>query len=141
MENYSKSNYADKDGYAPLIKGEVIRDENNVMYYIYVLYGFASLSVFNCLLSTLDFFSRVMPGHNPSFVLSFVLSVLVIFSTFFVILYAHKLDFYFKNNCCILINIPILLSVPILSNYLETSDQRFTAFNILLMVLSVISAL
>ena len=78
-----------------------------------MLYGFSALSVFNTVLSTLDYFIKVMPGYRPDFVCSFGVSVLAIFSTMVVILYAHKIRFPLKNNLVILIRIPFTIAIPI----------------------------
>ena len=82
---------------------EPLKDKYNILFMVYMLYGFAALSVFNSVLSTLDYFIRVMPGYRPDFVCTFGLSVLAIFSILAVILYAHKIKFPLKNNLVTLI--------------------------------------
>jgi hypothetical protein len=41
------------------------KDRGNIIYWVYVLYGFSVLSIFNSILSTLDFFINSMPSYNP----------------------------------------------------------------------------
>lgn len=38
-----------------------LTDKGSVSYWVYVLYGFSVLSIFNSILSTLDFFIEAMP--------------------------------------------------------------------------------
>jgi len=116
-------------------------DKNNIMKAIYTFYGFSAMSMYNTILSTLDFYIARMPGYNPDFVFSFVLTVLVIFCAFFVILYSYKLNFYVKNNLVILLEIPITLGLPLLNEYVGTSKGRFISFIIVNMLISAVYSL
>jgi hypothetical protein len=99
------------------IKG--MTDKGNVVYWIYVLYGFSVLSIFNSILSTLDFFIESMPDYNPQFILDLGLNLFVTISALFVIVYGYLLRFEIKNNLIILLQIPFTLGLPLICNYVE----------------------
>ena len=44
-----------------------VKDKGNVIYYIYLLYGFSTLATYNSVLSTLEYFIEEMPTRNPGF--------------------------------------------------------------------------
>lgn len=77
-------------------------DLNNTVYWIYVLYGFSVLAIFNSILSTLDYFINSMPDYSPEFVVDLGLNIFVTISAVFVIVYGHLLSFEVKNNLCII---------------------------------------
>ena len=110
------------------------------MYCVYVLYGFASMSAINTIMSTLKFFFDQMPKYDPSFFFLFLWSVLAIFVIVIFIIYGYKLTWGFKNNMIIFLLIPLVLSLPILTYNLDSANDRFTAYTILLLVISILNS-
>jgi len=111
------------------------------MYWVYVAYGFSSLAMYNTLLSTIDFFIKQMPDHNPSFFLGLGFNLLVGFTAVFVMVYGHYLAFTFKNNISILIQIPFSIALPLSSNFLKNANSRFIAFIFIMMALGAVNSL
>lgn len=108
------------------------------MYWVYVAYGFSSLAMYNTLLSTIDFFIKQMPDHNPSFFLGIGFNLLVVFIAVFVMVYGHHLSFTFKNNISILIQIPFSIALPFTCTYFQNTDSRFIAFIFIMMALGAV---
>mmetsp|Transcript_12862 Transcript_12862/g.21759 ORF Transcript_12862/g.21759 Transcript_12862/m.21759 type:complete len:91 (-) Transcript_12862:139-411(-) len=89
------------------------------MYIVYAFYGFASMSFFNILLSTLDYFNEAMPDYNPSFFLNLGLNIAVVILMNFVILYSHRVSFPIRNNFMILAQIPLTIAIPVACHLLN----------------------
>lgn len=49
-------------------------DKNNLVYYVFVLFGIGSLLPWNAVLTALDFFSQNFPHHKPNFTFSLTLN-------------------------------------------------------------------
>ena len=73
------------------------------MYMIYILYGISYFAIYNAILSSLSFYIKEMPDKDPDFVLGFFSNILAFISSFIVILFSHKLNYYLKNNLLIVI--------------------------------------
>lgn len=99
------------------------------------------MSIFNTIISALDFLILKMPGYDPSFWVGFGWNTLGIVTMIFVILYAHKCNYFCKNHLTIVLQIPLTLSIPILANYLQLTSSRFYAYVLNMMVLGCINAL
>ena len=86
-----------------ILDARVPKDEGNIIYYIYLLYGFSLLVVFNSILSTLTYFINQMPGYSPSFVVSFGFNLLVMLMLVFIMVRGHLIAFKVKNNLMLLL--------------------------------------
>jgi hypothetical protein len=106
-----------------------------------VIYGFSVLSIFNSILSTLDYFINSMPSYNPSFILDLGLNLFVAFTGLFVIVYGYVLSFEVKNNVCILMQIPLTLALPLACKFFDNENVIFVVFLICLMLLGSVNSL
>ena len=110
------------------------------MYWVFTVYGFSVLAIFNSILSTLDYFIERMPDYNPNFFISFGLNIFVCFLTMFIIVYGHKLQYFCKNHFACLLQIPLTLGLPILPHVISDEKTRFIAFVLDLMTLGCVNA-
>lgn len=109
------------DDSTSMLLGEVsglMPKDDKAMYWVYVMYGFSVLSIFNAFLSCLDYFIAQMGDYNPTFYLTLGLNTFVIIMMYFGILYGKYFSFTFRNNVMILIQIPITIGVIFLCKYL-----------------------
>lgn len=111
------------------------------MYWIYVLYGFSVLAIFNSILSTLDYFKKSMPDYSPEFVVDLGLNIFVTISAIFVIVYGHLLSFEVKNNFMIIVQIPFTLALPLACKLIESEKIMFIVFIASLMLLGIVNSL
>ena len=98
-----------------LLLGPPPTEGKRILYWIYVMYGFAMLIIFNAVLSTLDYFIKSMPNHKPSFFVSFGFNLLVMLFLGVVILKGHLIPFKIKNNFMMFLSIPLALALPLSS--------------------------
>lgn len=118
---------------------EVVEDKT--MKWVFVVYGFSALAIFNCILSSLDFFIEQMPDYNPSFWVGLGLNLFVCVAMVFVLIYGHKLNYSFKNHGAILIQIPLTLSLPLSAQYFEDVKTRFLLYVFNMMILGAVNSL
>ena len=116
-------------------------DLKNTMYWVYVLYGFSVLAIFNSILSTLDYFEKSMPDYSPEFVVDLGLNIFVTISAIFVIVYGHLLTFEVKNNFMILVQIPFTLALPLACKFIEDEKTMYIVFIASLMLLGIVNSL
>lgn len=119
---------------------EVVPPGGGAMYYVYTLYGFSALAIFNSVLSTLDFFIERMPNNDPNFVVSFSVTIFQIITLIFIMVYGHKVSYFCMNHGACLVQIPLTLGLPILTQTLAEERMRFIAFNVLLMAIGGVNA-
>ena len=115
--------------------------EDKTMKRVFVVYGFSVLAIFNCILSTLDYFIEQMPGYNPSFWVGLGLNLFVCVAMIFVLVYGHHLYYSFKNHISILLQIPLTLSLPLTAYYLEDVHTRFVVYVLKMMILGGVNSL
>lgn len=110
------------------------------MYWVYTMYGFSVLAIFNSILSTLDFFMERMKNYNPSFFISFGLNMFVCLLMIFIMVYGHKLNYFCKNHAACFLQIPLTLGLPIFPQIIEDEKTRFIVFVVDLMTLGSVNA-
>ena len=115
----------------------LLEDEYNIIYYVYLMYGFGCLLGFNTILTTLQYFMDSMKHHSPSFFVSFGFNALIVIMLIIIIFTGHKLKFSTKNNLMMFFSSPFLFLLPITCEYIpdDYENTKFFLFLIILMIL------
>lgn len=118
----------------------VPKDKGNVIYYVYIVYGFSCLILFNSVLSTLQFFIDAMPDYNPSFVVSFGFNLFVLLMLVVVMFKGRNISFRVKNNLMSFISVPLAIALPLLAELIKEQSTRYVLFLVLLMLIGIFNS-
>ena len=110
------------------------------MYYVYLMYGWSCLVLFNAVLSTLDFFIKSMPDYSPEFMVSFGFNLFVLLMLLIIIVKGHKLPFEVKNNLMNVLSVPLAIVLPLVCYHASSQKVRYTAFILILMLIGLINS-
>lgn len=130
-------NELDRD--ADLMSGR--KGSFNLVYCIYVAYGFSSLAGFNAILSTLDFLIESMPGYSPAFFVGWGTSLLTILAQALIMVYGHKLSFLVKNNVMIFFSMVLFVMMPLSCTVFDDAKSRFYSFMLIIIAFGLFNAL
>jgi hypothetical protein len=81
------------------------------------VYGVAVMSPFNAVISTLDFFTDLMPGYPINFVVSFAINGVMVLVITLCIAYSDYGSHKIKINAIFLLTAIILVALPFLTEY------------------------
>ena len=118
----------------------MVGDKSKLIYYVYLAYGFGMLTLYNAVLSTLDYFNDEMPNYNPSFFFSFGYSLLIAVFLFVVTIVGHLIPYGVKNNLMLLLQIPFTLALPFCVSYFDSEGAKFYSYIGALVVTGVFGA-
>ena len=98
------------------------KDEYNLVYTVFLLYGIAVLQPWNAVLSGFDFFMETMPTHKPITIYPFAVHFLIVFGMMYVVIRGPKSGSYnFRITLSYVVSAIILLMIPFLAEVGDTA--------------------
>ena len=106
-------------------------DKNNLVYYIFVLFGIGNLLPWNAVLTALDFFIQYFPGYKPDFVFGLTINCPNFVFNFLGIFYARYISLKTRIISGFLGIFCLTISMPFVTRYVEED----TAWIIMLIII------
>ena len=123
------------------IRDDHVEDRRNTVFWIAFVYGVATMSPFNAVLSTLDFFEEAMPDYPIAFVVSFAINGIMVVVVMACIAYPEVGSHGAKISLMFLITSVILVAIPFITDQTSSKVGPGACYYVIVGVLCLLGAI